>query len=270
MSFEPSPLIKYERTGTTCVITLNRPEVHNALSHRLARAIADGVEEFDRDDTLLAAVITGEGGRAFSSGADLKELAEADAANPEGSSASHIPRPGSLAPFDEIVDCSKPVIAAIDGYCLAGGFEIALMCDIRVATLQSTFGLPEPRVGLLAGPGLHNLSRMIPLGEALRIQLTGGRIDAERAYQIGLVQALAADRDELFEKVYALADEIAWCAPTAVRAIKKIVRRGREMPVEQSWVFGESYQEAMARSPEGIEGPRAFAEKRPPSWRQQS
>jgi enoyl-CoA hydratase/carnithine racemase len=169
--------------------------------------------------------------------------------------------------FDALERCRKPVIAAIDGYCIAGGFELALCCDIRVATRQSSFGLPEPRRSMLAGPGLHHLSRMIPLGEALRLQLTGGRIGAERAWQIGLVQELAADRAELFAKAEALADEILACAPLAVQAIKQIVKRGRNLPVEYSWLLAEPYQERISRSADAVEGPRAFAEKRAPDWK---
>ena len=181
------------------------------------------------------AVIAGQGGRAFSVGGDLKRVAE----GMDTASNSHRPVPqfGRMHPYDDIANCAKPVIAAIDGYCLAGGLEIALMCDIRVATESSSFGLPEPRRGMMPGPGLHHLSRMIPLGEALRLQLTGGRMNASRAYQIGLVQEIASDREELFEKVQEMSDEIAQCAPMAVQGIKKVVRRGRDLPVEQSWLL---------------------------------
>ena len=139
------------------------------------------------------------------------------------------------APFGGITrdfECWKPMIAAINGYCLAGGLEMALACDIRIATEPSRFGLPEPRRSLLAGYGLHNLSRMIPLGEALHMQLTGTHITAERAYQIGLVQRLVPDREALLAEADAVADEIVLCAPLAVQAIKKVVKTGRSLPPE--------------------------------------
>jgi enoyl-CoA hydratase/carnithine racemase len=163
--------------------------------------------------------------------------------------------------------CRKPIIAAIDGHCVAAGLELSLYCDIRVATRQSSFGLPEPRRSLLAGPGLHTLSRVIPLGEALRMQLTGRPMAATRAYQIGLVQELAEDREELFRAADAIADEILECAPLAVQTIKHLVMTGRNLPIEYSWVLAEPYQEKVARSEDALEGPRAFAEKRQPVWR---
>jgi enoyl-CoA hydratase/carnithine racemase len=266
MTFQPSPLISFSRRDTTCTILLNRPEVLNALSPELSQAITDAIREFERDSSLRVAIIGGEGGRAFSSGGDLKRMAEIAAQQPEGERQGFpIPRLGSMHPIDDIANCTKPVIAAIDGYCLAGGFEIALTCDIRIATTASTFGLPEARRGMLSGPGLHNLSRMIPLGEALRLHLTGGTITAARAHQIGLVQEVVDERRQLFDAAAAMAHEIALCAPDAVRALKHIVRRGREVPVEYSWIMAEPYQEQLARTA-GIDGTRAFAEKRLPAW----
>jgi enoyl-CoA hydratase/carnithine racemase len=204
-------------------------------------------------------IITSEGGRAFSAGADLIEMAmqttPGDAL-------------GAGATFLSAVDrCRKPLIAAIDGYALAGGLELALYCDIRVATIPSSFGLPEPRRSLLAGPGLHNLSRMIPLGEALRIQLTGGHITAQRAYEIGLVQILAPDRVVLMAEAERLAEEIMLCAPLAVQAIKQIVKVGRNLPVEYSKVIAEPFEERIYNSEDFREGPAAFAEKRLPKWK---
>ena len=162
----------------------------------------------------------------FSAGADLKEMSQRD-------SAAGAPVTGRSAGradgFGAMRDCRKPVVAAIDGYCVAGGFELSLMCDIRVASEHSQFGLPEPRRSLLAGPGLHNLSRMIPLGEALLIQLTGSYIPARRAYEIGLVQRLAPDRAGVMAEANAIADEILLGAPLAVQAIKRITKIARNV-----------------------------------------
>jgi enoyl-CoA hydratase/carnithine racemase len=248
-----------ERRSGMCIISLNRPERMNALNGELVRRIEEAVEEFDDDDELFVMIITSEGGRAFSAGADLIEMAmqttPGDAL-------------GAGATFLSAVDrCRKPLIAAIDGYALAGGLELALYCDIRVATIPSSFGLPEPRRSLLAGPGLHNLSRMIPLGEALRIQLTGGHITAQRAYEIGLVQILAPDRVVLMAEAERLAEEIMLCAPLAVQAIKHIVKVGRNLPVEYSKVIAEPFEERIYNSEDFREGPAAFAEKRLPKWK---
>jgi enoyl-CoA hydratase/carnithine racemase len=173
---------------------------------------------------------------------------------------------GAVPGFDELRTCRKPVIAAVDGWCLAGGFELAMYSDVRLATRASRFGLPEPRRGLLPGPGLHDLPRMVPLGEALRLLLSGGHIPAERAYDIGLVQGLADDRDDLLAQARSLADEIAACAPLSVEAVKHIVRTGRDLPIERAWQIGEPHAERLAATADAREGVRAFAEKRPPVW----
>ena len=248
-----------ERRSGMCIISLNRPERMNALNGELVRRIEEAVEDFDDDDELFVMIITSEGGRAFSAGADLIEMAMQP--TPGGAL-------GAGATFLSAVDrCRKPLIAAIDGYALAGGLELALYCDIRVATIASAFGLPEPRRSLLAGPGLHNLSRMIPLGEALRMQLTGGHITAQRAYEIGLVQILAPDRVVLMAEAERLAEEVMLCAPLAVQAIKHIVKVGRNLPVEYSKVIAEPFEERIYNSEDFREGPAAFAEKRAPKWK---
>jgi enoyl-CoA hydratase/carnithine racemase len=232
--------VVYDVGDQRCVITLNRPEAMNAINRQVEDELNAAIEAFSADDRLRVAIIVGAGGRAFSA-----------------------PAPGSRR---DIRTCPKPVIAAIDGHCVAAGLELALACDIRVATRQSSFGLPEPRRGLIAGSGLHHLSRTIPLGEALRLQLTGGRIDAERAHQIGLVQELTADRSEMMERAHALADDVVACAPLAVEAIKHIVTVGRNLPIEYSWALAQPFQERLAASEDAREGPRAFSEKRAPRW----
>ena len=258
------PAVLYEVGDQRCVITLNRPEVLNAINRQLEAELDAAIDAFTADDDLRVAIIVGAGGRAFSAGADLKEMAERAATGAhEGGGAFPVPTAGSRR---DIRSCPKPVIAAIDGHCVAAGLELALSCDIRVATRQSSFGLPEPRRGLIAGSGLHHLNRMIPLGEALRLQLTGGRIDAERAYQIGLVQELTADRSEMMTRAHALADDVVACAPMAVEAIKHIVTVGRNLPIEYSWALAQPIQERLAASEDSREGPRAFAEKRAPRW----
>ncbi|MFC1990987.1 enoyl-CoA hydratase/isomerase family protein [Chloroflexota bacterium] len=254
-----SSTVRYEVINRVAWVTLNRPDVLNAINHELRSAIGETIQQAVGDDNVLVIVMTGEGGKAFSSGADLKELSQQGAeANPFF----------SQLPSGDLVDqYSKPIIAAIDGYCLAGGLELALRCDIRIATEKSRFGLPEPRRSLLAGYGLHNLSRLIPLGEAMRLQLTGGQITAQRAYDVGLIQAVLSDRNALFAEAELIADEIKLCAPLAIQAIKRIVKLGRNLPVESSWRLAEPIAEQIAKTEDRLEGPRAFAEKRDPIWK---
>lgn len=260
MANTSSPVLRYEKRDRKAYLILNRPEAMNALSTELSAAVSDAARDADRDDDILVVIVIGEGGRAFSAGADLKEMTRIDG---EGKA----DRFAGLLHTDGIAECSKPVIAAIDGYCLAGGLELALRCDIRVATAKSTFGLPEPRRSLLAGYGLHNLSRMVPLGEALHMQLTGSSIDSQRAYDIGLIQQRVADRDALLAAVEHMAEEIKLCAPLAVKAIKKIVTTGRNLPVEYSQKLGVPIEQSVYASEDRIEGPKAFAEKRKPVWK---
>jgi enoyl-CoA hydratase/carnithine racemase len=311
-TFTPPNSLGVEVHGSTCILTLNRPQAMNALDMELRRGLGAALVAYQADPALRVAILTGAGGRAFSAGDDLKEMASAaivttdpdpdpepdpepaaahggqDGTGPgvdgaprgtNGGAAGAGPAPGhasgmafevgrlgAVPGFDELRTCRKPVIAAVDGWCLAGGFELAMYSDIRLATRASRFGLPEPRRGLLPGPGLHDLPRMIPLGEALRLLLSGGHMSAERAYDIGLVQGLADDRDDLLAQAHAIADEIALCAPLSVEAIKHIVHTGRDLPVERAWQIGEPHAERLAATADAHEGVAAFTEKRAPVW----
>ncbi len=254
-----SPTIKYETRDRIAWVTLNRPEAMNALNTEIRNAIDEAFQEATDNDDVLVIIVTGEGGKAFSAGADLAEMHQRN----KGGKRT-MPELPERDPVDR---CPKPVIAAIDGYCLAGGLELALCCDFRVATEKSTFGMPEPRRSILAGYGLHNLSRIIPLGEALWIQLSGSPITARRAYDIGLIQFLVSDRSALFAEAERMAGEIKLCAPLAVRAIKRIVKVGRNLPVEYSWKLAESIMAQIDKTEDHLEGPRAFVEKRAPVWK---
>lgn len=253
-----TPTIIYEKRDQVAYITLNRPEVLNALNQELRDGLREALLDFRDDPDMLVAIMSGAGGRAFSAGMDLKDRAQRDAAGER--------RPGARQSIIDL-EVFKPIIAAIDGFCVAGGLELSLQCDIRIATEQSEFGLPEPRWSLTAGYGLHNLSRMIPLGEALYMQLTGRRITSSRAYQIGLIQEVAADRQALFALAERIADEVKLCAPLAVRAIKQIVYQGRNLPVEYSQKLGAPLSAQVHATEDAVEGPRAFAEKRRPVWK---
>ena len=255
-----TPTILYEKRDRVAYITLNRPDSLNALNRELSGGLREAMAELRDDPEVILGVVTGAGGRAFSAGMDLKERAQLDA---EGDFRTGATQGGSFV--DQGV--FKPMIAAIDGFCVAGGLEVSLQCDIRIATRKSEFGLPEPRWSILAGYGLHNLSRMVPLGEALYMQLTGRRIDSTRAYEIGLIQEVVEDRDELFETAERIADEVKLCAPLAVQAIKQIVYHGRSLPVEYSQKLSGPIAQRIQGTEDAIEGPRAFSEKRRPVWK---
>jgi enoyl-CoA hydratase/carnithine racemase len=272
----PSDVLSYEVRDRKAYIKLNRPKQMNALNRELTGALAEAFQEADASEEVFVVILSAEGGRAFSAGGDLKDMAtsieagEEVGGRPRRAAMSAYPavaKAGAMPGFDDVNQCSKPVIAAIDGYCLAGGLEIALYCDIRLATRKSTFAMPEPKRHLLSGPAFVHLSRMIPLGEALRMELTGEPISAERAYQIGLVQDLYDDRAELEAAADLMADKILENSPLAVQFLKRIVRDGRDMPVDHHWKFAEMFAFALSRTEDALEGPKAFAEKRKPEWK---
>lgn len=255
-----------EAKGAAGFITLNRPRVLNAIDAEMKTLLVQAIEHFEADDSVRALVLTGSECGAFSTGSDLKSIADnfdrgTDISGMQAQAADY---------FGALVSARKPVIAAIDGYCVGGGFELALASDIRLATERSSFGLPEPRVGMMGEYGLDHLSRLIPLGEALQLQISGNRMDAARAYQIGLVQQLAVGRDDLFVRVEQLVCDIGLCSPEAVRTIKHVVREGRNLPARYAADFSQPFRDAVHNSALAAEGARAFAEKRRPSWALQS
>jgi len=254
-----SPTVKYEVRDRIAWVTLNRPEVMNALNTEIRNAVMETIQEATRDDDVLVIITTGEGGRAYSAGADLKERAQQDTTASAGATANL---------WHSVQACPKPIIAAIDGYCLAGGFQLSLCCDIRVATENSRFGLPEARRSLVTGGDDYDpMAQMVPLGECLWIGLTGGHMTAKRAYEIGLIQALVPDRDAVFAEAERVANEIKLCAPLAVRAVKRIIKVGRNLPLHYSEIFSEALRDEVMKSEDRLEGPRAFVEKRAPIWK---
>jgi enoyl-CoA hydratase/carnithine racemase len=273
---QTTDVLIYEVKDRKAYITLNRPQRMNALSRELMGDLREAFQAADADPGVFAVILGGAGGRAFSAGADLKEMAsrmeserdgDAGQAAPPLTARPQVARGGHMPGFDDVDNCTKPVIAAIDGYCMAGGMEIALYCDIRLATRQSTFAMPEPKRNLLSGPAFVHLSRMIPLGEAMKIELTGDPVDAERAYQIGLIQGVYEDRAALDAAADQMADKILENSPLAVQFLKRIVKEGRDMTVDHQWKFAEMFAFTLGRTEDALEGPKAFAEKRKPEWK---
>jgi enoyl-CoA hydratase/carnithine racemase len=250
---------KVERDGRVQIVTINRPEVMNALHPPASFELAQVFDEFEADPDLWVAIITGAGDRAFSAGNDLKYQA----------SGGDMKMPDTgFAGLTSRFDCAKPVIAAVNGVSMGGGFEIALACDLIIASDRATFALPEPRVGLaaLAG-GLHRLPRQIPLKTAMGIILTGRRVSPQEALQIGIVNEVVPHED-LMKAARRWADQILECAPLSVRASKESIVKGLEIAsVTEAMTTRYERVFEMFRSEDFKEGPRAFAEKRAPQWK---
>jgi dehydration protein DpgD len=258
--------VLYVKEGRVARVTLNRPEVLNALDLRTHEELAEVWDDFENDDDLWAGVLSGTGGRAFSVGQDLRELValtEAGLARPSTFGSRGGPGWPRLT---ERFSLSKPVIARVDGYALGGGFELALACDIIVASEESRFGLPEARLGLVAGAGgVFRLTRQMPFRSALGHLLTGRRLDAARAFELGLVNEVvpAAALDKAVDRWL---EDLLACAPLAVRAIKEAALASSALPLEDAFTARYAWEERRMRSEDALEGPRAFMEKRPPRW----
>lgn len=250
--------ISIDREGPLTVITIQRPEARNAL-HRLAHdELAAAMDAFAVDDSQWVAIITGSGDKAFCAGQDLKSELP--------TSAGSLPQSGAGGMTSRF-DLNKPVIAAVNGVAFGGGFELALACDIIVASSRASFALPEPRVGLaaLAG-GIERLSKEIGMKRAMVLLLTGRRFDAHEAAEMGLV-AEVVDEDVL-ACAKRWAAEIIACAPLAVRATKHVALDGYDRPLSETVVAIWDRPEivTLLRSEDAKEGPSAFAEKRAPVW----
>jgi enoyl-CoA hydratase len=240
-----------ERRGRVLLITLNRPEARNAINSALAEGLVRSVEELDGDDGLTAGVLTGSG-RGFCSGMDLKAFVT------EGP-------PRALTPF-LTKGAAKPLVAAIEGFAMAGGLELALTCDLLVAAGGAKLGIPEANVGLFAaGGGLLRLPQRLPYGVAMEMALTADPITAEQAHRYGLV-ARVSEPGQAVEVALALAERIARNAPLAVAASKRLIRDGQGLTDDEFWAAQAPLIPGVFGSKDAREGPRAFAEKRPPQW----
>jgi len=245
-----------ERRGHVEVLTINRPEARNAINRATAVALGAALDECDADDDVWVVVLTAAGDKAFSEGMDLKAFAAGEFPITEQGFGGITKR-----------DFSKPLIAAANGSALAGGFEMMISCDMVVAAEHAKFGIPEASRGLVAGAGgLIRLPKLVPLAVAYEMALTADPIDADRAYELGLVNRVVPG-DQVLAVAVALAERIAKNAPLAVRTSKDIMRRSRELTEADAWVASDAAFAAIGASADAMEGAVAFAEKREPNWR---
>ncbi|MQY03028.1 enoyl-CoA-hydratase DpgD [Actinomadura macrotermitis] len=257
--------VRYDKKDHVARIVLDRPEVLNALDLRTHRELAAVWDDVEADDEIRVAVLTGAGDRAFSVGQDLKERAALDAAGDPGTTFGSRGRPGWPRLTDRFT-LTKPVLARVDGYALGGGFELALACDLIVASDRSVFGLPEVMLGLVPGAGgVFRLPRQAPLKAAMGYLLTGRRMSAAQALGLGLVNEVvpAAGLDEA---VGSWTADLVRAAPLAVRAVKEAAMASLDMPLPAAFTARYPREEVRRGSADAAEGPRAFAEKREPRW----
>jgi enoyl-CoA hydratase/carnithine racemase len=244
-----------ERRGRVEILTINRPEARNAINLATATALSSAFDDLEADQGCRVVVVTGAGDKAFSAGMDLKAFAAGEAPITEHGFAGMTKR-----------TFPKPLIAAVNGPALAGGFEIMLACDLVVASSHATFGIPEAARGLIAGGGgLIRLAKRIPRAFALELALTAAPIDAARAHAVGLVNQVV-EPARVLDAAVELAERIVQNAPLAVRISKRVMLASLEGTEEEAWALNDASFGEVTRSPDALEGAIAFAEKRPPVW----
>lgn len=254
--------LDYKKDGKIAIFTINRPEVMNALDSRTYREIREALLDFRDDPDLWVGIMTGAGDKAFSAGADLKPENNSD--NGDDNHAEATQDWDSLAGGFNIW---KPLIAAINGYCLGGGLEIALLCDIKIASENASLGLPEVTRGLMAdGGGIQRIARELSRCHAAEILLTGKQISAQDAYRMGLVNQVVP-LDKLMPTAMEWAETILQAAPLSVRATKEGMMRGVELPFMDGVKLDRSLAAALYKSEDFSEGIRAFNEKRKPDYK---
>tara|TARA_Y100000996_G_scaffold247248_1_gene194397 strand:- start:1022 stop:1801 length:780 start_codon:yes stop_codon:yes gene_type:complete len=251
--------IEYKKEGKLVFITIIRPERLNALHPPANQELLDAFNKFKNDDSSWIAILTGSGNKSFSAGNDLRYAAENE---DKPYSASKVSFGGITSKFQ----CVKPIIAAVNGYALGGGLELAMACDIIIMSNKAVIGLPEPRVGFIAGAGgIHKLPRQIPFKRAMGMILTGKKITAQEAYELGLVNEIV-DPDLVMDTAKKWASEILECAPLSIRVSKQMAYEGLKYSFEEAMEAKYSEEEKYQNSSDHREGPKAFSEKRKPNW----
>ncbi len=255
MDFET---IIYEKQGPVAVLTINREKQLNSINALTSREMQRAWEDFRDDPELRVAILTGVGEKAFSTGMDLVATSQGEN--------QFAGTPAPFGGFTRRMPIYKPIIAAINGYCLAGGLELALAADIRICTPEARFGLPEVRWAIMPGAGgTQRLPRAIPQAWANYMVLTGEQIDATTASAIGLVSHIVP-REELMDRAHQIANIICERGPLAVRTAKEAILRGQDMPLENGLAYEEVLLGRLMATEDAKEGPLAFAEKRKPQY----
>ena len=251
--------VLYEKRDKIVIMTLNRPDALNAINRQLRRELAEAITEFDSDSDAYVAIVTG-AGRAFCSGRDLKERVE-DNAEGVQARASHSMSPDRPYMWPQTW---KPMIAAVNGFALAGGWSIAQMCDLRIATEDARLGITESKWSLLPPFGTI-LPKMMPLSAVLELVFTAAPITAQRAYDVGFLNKVVPAED-LMEEAMGMAQQIAENAPLAVQYFKELAYRGLNMSTQDISALTYHMYDQLLTTEDSKEGPRAFAEKRKPNW----
>lgn len=259
--------VKFETAERIAILTINRPLAMNALDEETLAGLNKAWIDFRDNPELWVAIVTGAGVKAFCAGADIKGLAKYYASTTADQRKAKADTEPGLGGITRNLEIRKPIIAAINGYCLAGGLEIALACDIRIASETATFGFTEVTRGIIpVAGGTQRLPKLIPLGKSLEMILTGESIDAQEAYRIGLVNKVVPS-DQLLPEAMKLAERICRNAPLAVQAAKEAVYRGLDLPLSEGLGLEHALADPVFLSEDAKEGPRAFFEKRPPQFK---
>jgi len=252
--------VLYELDGHVVTITYNRPDAMNAINGDMRRELNDAFGRFRDDEDAWVAIVTG-AGKAFCAGADLR-----DGAGSAGTFAGTFWEKPTLNSFESGWEIFKPVIAAVNGYCLGYGLTLVTWCDFVIASERAEFGFPEVRIGVPTIVGAIRLPQRLLWHDAMELLLTGERIDAARATEIGLVGSVVA-HDELMQSVRSLAERLLQGAPLAQRAIKEVAVRSAHLPMLEAIRFGETMRKVAAATEDAAEGGRAASERRAPVWR---
>jgi enoyl-CoA hydratase len=265
------PALLFEKRNHIAYLTFNRPEVHNSFSPEVIVRLAEAWPEIDNDDDVRAVIVTGAGKVAFSAGADLGRLIPlfTRARKPEDEWDRKLLADRRLGDHALLrgYDTSKPVISAINGFCIAGGMEFVQATDLRVASENASFGLQEVKWAIVPAAGsLARLQRQIPYCKAMEILLTGNRIDANEAWRLGLINYVVP-QEKLMARAEELAATIAENGPLAVKAIKEAVRRTSGRPYDEAFRIENECAHSVIESEDAKEGPRAFMEKRKPVYK---
>lgn len=257
--------VRYEKKDHVATVTMDRPDVLNAMDRRMHEELAEIWDDVEADDDVRVAVLTGAGDRAFTVGQDLKERARRDASGEAAATFGSRGQAGHPRLTDRFT-LSKPVVAMVRGYALGGGFELVLACDIVVAAEDAVFAMPEVRLGLIPGAGgVFRLPRQLPQKVAMGYLLTGRRMDAATALHYGLVNEVVPSA-ELDRCVAGWTDSIVRGAPLSVRAIKEAAQRSLDLPLAEAFTASYPWEERRRRSTDAVEGVLAFTEKRDPVW----